>query len=139
MNTTPRVEKKDVSAPIASGYNPIVVEATWCATGGISFFKPRLGPGSDAKSEGLFVISAPPPNDRKPAHLQLPFRMRLYRMLRKTTLFVPGFDHAKISTQSVVEKRLFKSGRTRHLVVTSSSRPCGIGKMYRRTYHQKTL
>lgn len=77
MNTTPRVEKKDVSAPIASGYNPIVVEATWCATGGISFFKPRLGPGSDAKSEGLFVISAPPPNDRKPAHLQLPFRMRL--------------------------------------------------------------
>lgn len=35
-------------------------------------------------------------------------------MLRKTTLFVPGFDHAKISTQSVVEKRLFKSGRTRH-------------------------
>jgi valyl-tRNA synthetase len=36
-------------------------------------------------------------------------------MLGKTTLFVPGFDHAGISTQSVVEKRLFKSsGRTRH-------------------------
>jgi valyl-tRNA synthetase len=38
-----------------------------------------------------------------------------YRMLGKTTLFIPGFDHAGISTQSVVEKRLFKtSGRTRH-------------------------
>lgn len=37
------------------------------------------------------------------------------RMLGKTTLFVPGYDHAGISTQSVVEKRLFKSsGRTRH-------------------------
>jgi valyl-tRNA synthetase len=36
-------------------------------------------------------------------------------MLGKTTLFVPGFDHAGISTQSVVEKRLFKtSNKTRH-------------------------
>ena len=37
------------------------------------------------------------------------------RMLGKTVLFVPGYDHAGISTQSVVEKRLYKSsGRTRH-------------------------
>jgi len=36
-------------------------------------------------------------------------------MLGKRTLFVPGFDHAGISTQSVVEKRLFKAqGKTRH-------------------------
>jgi hypothetical protein len=36
-------------------------------------------------------------------------------MLGKTTLFAPGFDHAGISTQSVVEKRLHKaSGKTRH-------------------------
>jgi len=36
-------------------------------------------------------------------------------MLGKSTLFVPGFDHAGISTQSVVEKRLYKSsGKTRH-------------------------
>lgn len=36
-------------------------------------------------------------------------------MLGKTVLFVPGFDHAGISTQSVVEKRLYKgSGLTRH-------------------------
>ena len=36
-------------------------------------------------------------------------------MLGKTTLFVPGFDHAGISTQSVVEKRLYKSSKqTRH-------------------------
>jgi valyl-tRNA synthetase len=32
-----------------------------------------------------------------------------------TTLFVPGFDHAGISTQSVVEKRLMKTeGLSRH-------------------------
>lgn len=36
-------------------------------------------------------------------------------MLGKTVLYVPGYDHAGISTQSVVEKRLFKSsGKTRH-------------------------
>jgi len=36
-------------------------------------------------------------------------------MLGKETLFVPGFDHAGISTQSVVEKRLYKTtGQTRH-------------------------
>lgn len=36
-------------------------------------------------------------------------------MLGKTVLFSPGFDHAGISTQSVVEKRLYKSsGKTRH-------------------------
>jgi valyl-tRNA synthetase len=36
-------------------------------------------------------------------------------MLGKTTLFAPGFDHAGISTQSAVEKRLYKTtGQTRH-------------------------
>jgi len=36
-------------------------------------------------------------------------------MLGKTTLFAPGFDHAGISTQSVVEKRLYKTqGKTKH-------------------------
>lgn len=36
-------------------------------------------------------------------------------MLGKRTLFAPGFDHAGISTQSVVEKRLFKTqAKTRH-------------------------
>lgn len=36
-------------------------------------------------------------------------------MLGKTTLFAPGFDHAGISTQSVVEQRLYRStGQTRH-------------------------
>ena len=36
-------------------------------------------------------------------------------MLGKTVLYNPGFDHAGISTQSVVEKRLYKAtGKTRH-------------------------
>lgn len=36
-------------------------------------------------------------------------------MLGRTTLFIPGFDHAGISTQSVVEKRLYAANKqTRH-------------------------
>lgn len=36
-------------------------------------------------------------------------------MLGRTTLFIPGFDHAGISTQSVVEKRLYSAHKqTRH-------------------------
>lgn len=36
-------------------------------------------------------------------------------MLGKTVLFLPGFDHAGIATQSVVEKRLYKfEKQTRH-------------------------
>lgn len=41
--------------------------------------------------------------------------IRWNRMLGKTVLFVPGFDHAGISTQSVVEKTLWKNEKkTRH-------------------------
>jgi valyl-tRNA synthetase len=36
-------------------------------------------------------------------------------MLGKTTLFIPGFDHGGISTEVVVEKRLYRrTGQTRH-------------------------
>jgi valyl-tRNA synthetase len=36
-------------------------------------------------------------------------------MLGRTALFIPGFDHAGISTQSVVEKRLYAAHKqTRH-------------------------
>lgn len=36
-------------------------------------------------------------------------------MLGKTVLYCPGYDHAGIATQAVVEKRLYKAtGQTRH-------------------------
>jgi valyl-tRNA synthetase len=36
-------------------------------------------------------------------------------MLGRTALFAPGFDHASISTQAVVEKLLWKKAQqTRH-------------------------
>ncbi|KAJ3482542.1 hypothetical protein NLI96_g6905 [Meripilus lineatus] len=123
VNTTPKGEKKDLSQPMASGYNPIAVESAWYdwwETQG--FFRPQTTPDGKPKPEGLFVIPSPPPNVTGSLHIGHALTVaiqdtltRWNRMLGKTTLFVPGFDHAGISTQSVVEKRLYKtSGQTRH-------------------------
>ncbi|KAJ2915046.1 hypothetical protein MD484_g5379, partial [Candolleomyces efflorescens] len=122
VDDTPPGQKKDLSKPMAAGYNPLVVEASWydwwLAEG---FFKPKLGPDGKPPTE-TFVIPAPPPNVTGSLHIGHALTVaiqdtliRWNRMLGKTTLFVPGFDHAGISTQSVVEKRLYKKeGKTRH-------------------------
>lgn len=138
------MHEPDLSQPMASGYNPIAVESAWYdwweAQG---FFSPQMAPDGGIKPEGVFVIPSPPPNVTGSLHighaltvaiqdtltrwymtvacylsnpcLRLTYIADRNRMLGKTTLFVPGFDHAGISTQSVVEKRLYKtSGKTRH-------------------------
>ncbi|KAG6890754.1 hypothetical protein C0992_012726 [Termitomyces sp. T32_za158] len=127
VNTTPKGEKKDMAQPMAAGYNPIAIEAAWydwwSAQG---FFKPesteRYFPLKDGETRELFVVPAPPPNVTGSLHIGHGLTtaiqdalVRWNRMLGKETLFAPGFDHAGISTQSVVEKRLYKtSGKTRH-------------------------
>ncbi|KAK7696380.1 AP-1 adaptor complex sigma subunit Aps1 [Cerrena zonata] len=124
VNTTPKGEKKDLTDPLsATGYNPLAIEAAWYdwweAQG---FFKPQFGADGEVKPEGQFVIPLPPPNVTGSLHIGHALTIaiqdtliRWNRMLGKTTLWVPGFDHAGISTQSVVEKRLFKNtGQTRH-------------------------
>ncbi|KIK77445.1 hypothetical protein PAXRUDRAFT_834980 [Paxillus rubicundulus Ve08.2h10] len=112
-----------MSQPMAAGYNPQAVEAAWYdwweAQG---FFRPQTASDGTPKTEGLFVIPSPPPNVTGSLHIGHALTVaiqdclvRWNRMLGKTTLFVPGFDHAGISTQSVVERRLYKTeGKTRH-------------------------
>ncbi|KAL5480308.1 VAS1 [Sanghuangporus weigelae] len=123
VNTTPRGHKKDMLQPMPSGYDPIAVESAWYDWWeSQGFFSPQTLPDGSPKPEGKFVIPAPPPNVTGSLHIGHALTVaiqdtliRWNRMLGKTTLFVPGFDHAGISTQSVVEKRLYKSsGRTRH-------------------------
>ncbi|KAJ7055019.1 tRNA synthetases class I-domain-containing protein [Mycena amicta] len=123
VNTTPPGEKKDLSGPMAAGYNPIAVESAWYDWWQKEgFFKPNFTADGKIKPEGAFIIPAPPPNVTGSLHIGHALTtaiqdglIRWNRMLGKTTLFAPGFDHAGISTQSVVEKRLFKStGKTRH-------------------------
>ncbi|GAA5870175.1 hypothetical protein JCM1840_001583 [Sporobolomyces johnsonii] len=146
----PEGHKKDLSNPMAAGYNPTDVERDWYSWWRQhQFFVPAVPSSSPSEyshfdpepnflprdengeaqldwdkidPEKTFVIPAPPPNVTGSLHIghALAFGLqdtliRWHRMRGYTTLFVPGYDHAGISTQSVVEKRLAKlEGLSRH-------------------------
>jgi valyl-tRNA synthetase len=68
-----------------------------------------------------FVVAHPPPNVTGDLHLGHALQLSLadalvrwHRMRGFVTLFQPGYDHAGIATQNVVEKELAKDGKTRH-------------------------
>lgn len=104
-------------------YNPDAVESAWYDWWEKEgFFKPEFTPEGKVKEEGSFVISHPPPNVTGSLHMGHALgdslqdvMIRWNRMQGKTTLWVPGCDHAGISTQSVVENMLWRrQQKTRH-------------------------
>jgi valyl-tRNA synthetase len=75
-------------------------------------------PGLDAEH---FVICIPPPNVTGELHMGHALNasiqdllIRWHRMRAFDTIWQPGYDHAGIATQNVVEKELAKEGLTRH-------------------------
>ncbi|EAU38748.1 valyl-tRNA synthetase, mitochondrial precursor [Aspergillus terreus NIH2624] len=115
----PKVEKEKTT----DAYDPKVIEAgryEWWEERGL--FLPEFGPDNKVKPEGYFVIPIPPPNVTGSLHMGHALTnalqdtmIRWQRMKGKTTLWLPGMDHAGISTQSVVEKMLWKKEKkTRH-------------------------
>src|SRR6188508_1170690 len=69
--------------------------------------------GAGARSDETFVIAAPPPNVTGPLHMGHALNgslqdvlIRWQRMRGLDTLWQPGYDHAGIATQNVVEKQL---------------------------------
>lgn len=55
---------------MASGYNPIAVEAAWYDWWDKQgFFSPQLTEDGKVKPEGLFVIPSPPPNVTGSLHI----------------------------------------------------------------------
>ncbi|KXN92092.1 Valine--tRNA ligase [Leucoagaricus sp. SymC.cos] len=127
VNTMPKREKKNLLGPMPAGYNPLAVKTAWydwwLESG---FFKPQFNKDAQGnltiKPVGLFVIPAPLPNVTRSLYighaLMTAIQDALIQwncMLGKMTLFTPGFDHAGILTQSIVEKRLYKTeGKTWH-------------------------
>lgn len=81
-------------------------------TGG--YFKPL-----EDTSKGTFTIILPPPNANGTLHLGHALftvedvLIRFNRMLGKSTLWLPGTDHAGFETQVVYEKHLEKQGKSR--------------------------
>ncbi|XP_063891954.1 valine--tRNA ligase isoform X1 [Helicoverpa armigera] len=123
-NTAPG-DKKDIAGAMPDAYSPQYVEAawyTWWEKQG--FFKPEYGRKSvlDPNPKGKFMMIIPPPNVTGTLHLGHALTnavedaiTRWHRMNGKTTLWVPGCDHAGIATQVVVEKKLWREEKkTRH-------------------------
>ncbi|KAJ1905906.1 valine--tRNA ligase [Coemansia sp. IMI 209127] len=123
VSTTPKGEKKDMSQPMAGSYDPVAVESAWYDWWEKQkFFEPKTGADGEISPKGKFVVTAPPPNVTGRLHIGHALfvsiqdtLVRWNRMRGLTTLFIGGTDHAGISTQSVVEKQVWKQEkRTRH-------------------------
>ena len=126
MAAAPPTKTKDkkVKKPVATdSYDPKKIEEgryEWWETH--KYFEPQFTPEGKVKSAGKFVISIPPPNVTGSLHMGHALMIALQdtmirraRMMGLTTAWIPGTDHAGISTQSVVEKTLWRKERkTRH-------------------------
>ncbi|KAG5673539.1 hypothetical protein PVAND_003579 [Polypedilum vanderplanki] len=117
-------EKKDLSGPMPEAYSPQYVEAAWYSWWEKQgFFKPEYSmKNGKISSKGQFVMVIPPPNVTGSLHLGHALTnsiedaiARWHRMHGRTTLWVPGCDHAGIATQVVVEKKLWREEKlSRH-------------------------
>jgi valyl-tRNA synthetase len=126
VEDTPLGEKKRLKPlddPHYKAYNPVAVESAWYEWWEKEgFFKPEFTETGDVKPKGAFTMVIPPPNCTGSLHMGHALgnslediMSRWQRMLGKTTLFLPGCDHAGIATQSVVEKMLWRrKQQTRH-------------------------
>jgi valyl-tRNA synthetase len=104
---------------IPKTYDPKEAEARhyarWEARG---YFAPEINQNAAAP---VYSIVIPPPNVTGSLHMGhalqhtiMDVLTRYYRMRGYRTLWLPGTDHAGISTQIQVEKQLRKEGLTRH-------------------------
>lgn len=126
VEDTPLGQKKRLKSlddPHYKAYNPVAVESAWYEWWEKEgFFKPEFTETGDVKPKGAFTVVIPPPNCTGSLHMGHALgnslediMSRWQRMLGKTTLFLPGCDHAGIATQSVVEKMLWRrKQQTRH-------------------------
>jgi len=99
-------------------YEPHSVEKRWQKTWEDEGLY-RAGAGA-AEGAPSYVICVPPPNVTGELHIGHALNgsmqdclIRWHRMRGFDTLWQPGYDHAGISTQNVVEKQLIAEGTTR--------------------------
>jgi valyl-tRNA synthetase len=103
-----------------SRYNPHGVEERWQRT----WEQEGLyAAGAGARIDDTFVICVPPPNVTGELHMGHALNgaiqdtlIRWHRMRGFDTLWQPGYDHAGISTQNVVEKQLIAEGTSRQAI-----------------------
>ncbi|PRP77992.1 hypothetical protein PROFUN_14080 [Planoprotostelium fungivorum] len=106
-----------MSAPMRKNYEPHAVESAWYEW----WLKKEFFKADNQSTKEKFVMVIPPPNVTGTLHLGHALTnsiqdsiTRWHRMNGRNALWVPGTDHAGIATQSVIEKKLWKTGQTRH-------------------------
>ena len=99
-------------------YDPSAVERRWQETWEA---EGHYAAGAGRRRDDTFVICVPPPNVTGELHMGHALNgsiqdvlIRWHRMRGFDTLWQPGYDHAGISTQNVVEKQLASEGLSRH-------------------------
>ena len=98
-------------------YEPAGVESRWQ-----QYWEANgLFDGDPASARPPYVIAVPPPNVTGALHMGHALNgtiqdvlVRWHRMRGYNVLWQPGYDHAGIATQNVVEKQLAKEGTSRH-------------------------
>jgi valyl-tRNA synthetase len=98
-------------------YDPTGVERRWQETWEAEGL---FAAGAGSRRPDTFVICVPPPNVTGELHMGHALNgsmqdvlVRWHRMQGFDTLWQPGYDHAGISTQNVVEKQLVAEGTSR--------------------------
>jgi valyl-tRNA synthetase len=98
-------------------YQPELIEERWQRT----WEQEGLYEASAETERETFVIAVPPPNVTGALHMGHALNgtlqdvlIRWHRMRGYEALWQPGYDHAGIATQNVVEKQLALEGLTRH-------------------------
>ncbi|KAF2498450.1 valyl-tRNA synthetase [Lophium mytilinum] len=146
VEETPKGEKKilrSLDDPYTKAYIPKAVESAWYDWWEKEgFFQPEFVDG-EVKPAGHFVIPIPPPNVTGALHVGHALAtalqdllIRWKRMKGFTTLYLPGCDHAGISTQSVVENMLWRrEKKTRY----DLGRPAFVERTFawKEEYHSK--
>jgi valyl-tRNA synthetase len=98
-------------------YRPEGVEARWQET----WEAESLYNADPDPEREPYTIAFPPPNVTGELHMGHALNaaiqdalIRFHRMRGFNTLWQPGYDHAGIATQNVLERELAKEGKTRH-------------------------
>ncbi len=98
-------------------YDPSAVERRWQEAWEAEGL---YAAGAGRRRDASFVICVPPPNVTGELHMGHALNgsiqdvlIRWHRMRGFDTLWQPGYDHAGISTQNVVEKQLLAEGTSR--------------------------
>ena len=112
-------------------YTPAGVEERWQRTWEEEGLY-RAGAGK--RRDETFVICVPPPNVTGALHMGHALNgsiqdllIRWHRMRGYDTLWQPGYDHAGIATQNVVEKQLAQEGTSRKEI----GREAFVGRVWR--------